>query len=104
MITKDLLLIPGENILSIIDINQYNLIRKIEAPNSGWICGVCMLNQNILLTGDYKKTIKQWRISGDNLILISTKENSHDNFVYVLLNKRDGHLISGSSDNKIKIW
>ena len=74
MIKKDLLLIPGENQISIINIDQYKLIRKIEVPGSKWICGVCMLNKNMLLTGDCAKIIRQWKIEGDNLILISKKE------------------------------
>ena len=63
-----------------------------------------MLNKNILLTGDQSKRIIQWRIEEDNLILISIKENSHDNTISVLLNIGDGHIASGSYDNKIKIW
>ena len=35
-----------------------------------------MLNENILLTGDYNKRIIQWKIEGDNLQLISKKENA----------------------------
>ena len=50
MIRKDLLLIPGENKISIIDINQYKLIRIKYSNDSGCIYGVCTLNQNILLT------------------------------------------------------
>ena len=68
------------------------------------IFGVCMLNTNILLTGDDSKRIIQWRIEEDNLILISTKENSHDDYISVLLNIGDGHIASGSYDNEIKIW
>ena len=52
MIKKDLLLIPGENQISIINTNHHNLVRKIEVAGSSWICGVCMLNKNMLLTGD----------------------------------------------------
>ena len=102
MISKDLLLIPGENQISIIDINKYKLIRIIDIPNSDFNYGVCMLNKNILLTGG--NSIRQWRIEGDNLILISTKENAHDKNIYVLINIGNGNIASGSSDNKIIIW
>ena len=104
MINKDLLLIPGNNKLSIIDINQYKLIKIIDAPNSGSIYSVCMLNKNILLTGDKSKRIRQWRIEGDNLILIFTKENAHDGDINALIKLRDGHIASCSDDKKIKIW
>ena len=104
MIRKDLLLIPGKNKISIIDINKYQLIRIIDIPNSGYIYGVCMLNQSILLTGDELKRIIQWKIEKDNLILISIKENAHNKDINVLLKIGDGHIASGSDDNKIKIW
>ena len=104
MISKDLLLIPGKYKISIININEYKLIKIIEVLDSSWICGVCMLNQNMLLTGDSKGKIKQWRIEGDNLILISTKENAHNYCINVLLNMGDGHIVSCSDDYTIKIW
>ena len=104
MIKKDLLLIPGNNIISIINTEQYKLVRKIEVPDSNWICGVCMLNENMLLTGDYSKIIRQWKIEEDNLILVSKKENAHDNGINVLLNIGNGFIASGSNDNTIKIW
>ena len=74
MIRKDLLLIPGKNQISITNINEYKLIRKIDVTNTSNITGVCLLNKETLLIGDYSKIIRQWKIDGDNLILISKKE------------------------------
>ena len=104
MIKKDLLLIPGENQISIINTNQHNLVRKIEVPGSSKICGVCMLNKNMLLTGDDSKVLRQWKIEGDNLILVSKKEKAHDGWINVLLNIGNGFIASGSDDYTIKIW
>ena len=104
MITKDLLLIPGKNKLSIINVNQHRLIRVIDVTGSSWISAVCKLNNNIILTGDYEETIRQWRIEGDNLILISKKEKTHGADISFLLNLGDGHIASGSDDHFIKIW
>ena len=104
MISKELLLIPGENKISIINVNEYKISRIIEVPNSGSIYGICMLNKNMLLTGDQSKTIRQWKIEGNNLILISNKENVHDDSLNVLLNMGNGLIASGSYDNSIKIW
>ena len=104
MITKDLLLIPGDNKLSIINVNQYRLIRVIDVSGSSSISAICKLNNNMILTGDYKETIRQWRIEGDNLILISKKEKAHENDINFLLNIGDGHIASGSDDYCIKIW
>ena len=104
MITKDLLLITGCDKISIININNYKLLRIIDVPGADWIRGVCMLNQNMLLTGDNAKIIRQWRIEDDNLILVSKKEKAHDLDINVLLNLGNGHIASGSYDNTIKIW
>ena len=104
MIKKDLLLIPGENEISIINIEQYELIRKIDVQGSSEIYGACMLNKNMILTGDQNKAIRQWKIEGDNLILISKKENAHDREIFTLLNIGNGLIASGSADNSIKIW
>ena len=104
MIQKELLLIPGENQISIINTNQHNLVRKIEVPDSGWINGVCILNKNMLLTGDCSNTLRQWKIEEDNLILVSKKEKAHDNYIDVLLNIGNGFIASGSYDKTIKIW
>ena len=104
MMTKDLLVIPGENKISIINVNHYNVARIIEVPGSSWICGICILNENMILTGDYAEIIRQWRIEGDNLILVSKKEKTHDTDINVLLNLGNGQIASGSDDHSIKIW
>ena len=78
MISKDFLVIPGYNTISIINVNEYKLVRVIEVLNSSYIKGICKLNQNMLITGDDSKTLRQWKIEDDNLILVSKKENAHD--------------------------
>ena len=102
--TKELILIPGANKISIINVYQYRIVRIIDVPGSNWIRGVCMLNNDMLVTGDCSKVIRQWRIEGDNLILIYQKENSHEDYINFLLNMGDGYIASGSSDKTIKIW
>ena len=103
MITKDLLLTTGYHKISIINVNNYKL-RIIDVSGSGCIYGVCMFNENMLLTGDKEGIIRQWRIEGDNLILVSKKEKAHDGSIYDLLNLGNGNIASGSWDRKIKIW
>ena len=104
MMTKDLLLATGENKLSIININLHNIIRTIDVSGSSSILCACMLNENILLTGDVNKKIIQWKIEGDNLQLISKKENAHESDIYTLSKIGNGLIVSGSGDNFVKIW
>ena len=63
-----------------------------------------MLNENMFLTGDSKGIIRQWKIEGENIILISQKEKAHGNDVIALIKIGNGHIASGSRDNLIKIW
>ena len=104
MITNDLLLINGIGNLYIININNKSLERVIKVPDSGHIIGFCPLNKNYFLTGDSKRKIKQWKIEGDNLKLISTKENAHDTTICTLLKLGDSHILSGAFLDDIKIW
>ena len=58
----------------------------------------------MILTGDYSKTINQWKIEGDNLKLISKKEKAHNGNISVLFNLGNGYIVSGSDDSSIIIW
>ena len=104
MISKDLLMITGKNEISIVYINSYNIIRTIGVPNSENINAVCILNENQLLTCDDNKNIIQWKIIGDNLILISKIENAYDTAIFTLLKIGDDHILSGGNHGYIKIW
>ena len=103
LINKNLLIVPGTNEISIIDINQYKKVKSIEVPNAGDISSACILNRNMILTGDNSKTIRQWKIEGDNLIFISKKENALDSDKGALLNLKNGFIASGYNKT-IKIW
>ena len=105
MITKDLLLITGNQKLYIINVNQHNLVRVVKVPGSSMIYFSFILNQNIIITGDALKNLIQWRIEGDNLKLISKKENAHGKCICTMLKLRDGYFLSCSiSDYGITIW
>jgi len=104
ILNKDLLFIPGENKITIINFNKYSIVKIIDVSGSGWICNICVLNKNILLTGDRNKMIKEWKIEGDNLILISQKEKAHNDFINYLINIGNCHFASASRDKTIKIW
>ena len=87
-----------------ININEYNIIKIVDIPNSGSIIGVCTINDNILFTGDSNGIIRERKSEGNNLILISQKENSHNKDINILINIGNGLIISGSKDKLIKIW
>jgi len=101
MLTEDLLLVEGDKIY-IINVNQHNLIRTIDVPS--WIRTICKINANTILTGDNSGSISQYKIEGNNLILISNKEKAHNDPINTLLNLPNNHFASGSDDDTIKIW
>ena len=104
MLNENFLAIPGKNKITIINVKIYKITRIIEINGSDWILGNCRINENMLFTGDRNLTIRQWKIEGDNLILISKKEKAHTNGINVLLNMRNRLIASGSNDNTIIIW
>ena len=104
MITKDLLLVPGEDKIFLVNVNHYKIVREIDVQGSGFISSGCLLNANMLITGDYSKALRQWKIEGDNLISVAKKEKSHEEPIISLLNTGDGHIYSGGKDALIKCW
>jgi len=103
MMKKELLLIPGNKKISIVNVSTYKLIRVIDIPDSELIFGICSLNENVILTGA-RNNIKQWKLEGDDLILMSKLEKSHDSYINYLLNMGNGYIASGGEDYSIKIW
>ena len=104
MMSKDLLLITGENKLSIINVNSRSLVRTIDVPDSSWINIALLLNENTILTADNNKKIIQWKIEGDNLACISEKEKASENCIGTLLKIGNGLIVSGDDNGTIKIW
>ena len=104
MISNDLLLITGKDKISILNVNSHSLIRTIDVSDSYSIYAAIMLNKNMILTADYNKRIIQWKIEGDNLQLISKKENAHDSYINTLSKIGNGLILSGSGDKMVKIW
>ena len=104
MMSKDLLLITGENELSIINVNARNLVRTIAVPDSSWINIALLLNENMILTADNNNKIIQWKIEGDNLTFVSKKEKANDESIGTLLKIGNGLIVSGDDSGTIKIW
>ena len=59
LISKELLFILVYYVISIININEHNLIKTINMFNENGIQSVCMLNKNILITGGSNGAISQ---------------------------------------------
>ena len=103
MMTNDLLLVTGFVDIYIININSYTIIRTIDVSEStsGLYCA-CLINNEMILTGDMEGKIIQWKIDGDNLRLLSKKAKCHDGGVTVI--KKIGNGLIMSKSREIKIW
>ena len=108
IIIIDLLIIGSSNNIFMINVNQYKIIRLIkirDIPHS-----ICVLNENMFLTGNNDGSISQWIIKDDNIDLFSKKENAHNNNKIIALIKiGKGKIASCSNsfifgDDNIKIW
>ena len=106
MMSKDLLLAAGTDQLAIINTNSSNIVRTIEVKGSGNINALCLLTDNILLTGDYKCNIIQWKVEGDNLTLVSKRYKAHNNGREIRVIKKIGNglIMSGDGRGEVKIW
>ena len=94
------LCVGGDGIITIIDIYNKSIIREIKL--GGYTYTFCKLNDNILLSGCDSKII-QWKITQNNLSLISQKENVHQGSVIEII-KFGNSIVTCSNDKSIKIW
>ena len=94
MMTKNLLLITG----------SHSVVRTINVTNSSWINAACLLTNNMLLTVDNNKIIIQWKIEGDNLVMISRKEKACEYSIGIVLKIGNGLIITGDDGGIIKVW
>ena len=104
MMTKDLLLVTGENIMTIININSHSVVRSIDVSGSSSIYADCLLTDDTLVTCDNNRRIIQWKIEGDDLRLISKKENAHDAWIGTIKKIGNGLIMSGDETGEVKIW
>ena len=60
----------------------------------------------MILTSDENKRIIQWKLkdNGNDLELISIKENAHDGDIYTLTKLGNGLILSAGYDQCVKIW
>ena len=100
MMNERCLCVGGSDKITIIDVNQKSIIREIE--DKGSIYALYKLNDNILLSGNYMN-ITQWKITQNNLELISKKEKAHQSTIYEII-KFGKLIVSCSYDKSIKIW
>ena len=104
IIRNNLLLVPGFNVINIIDLNEYKEIRKINILQGGMICGICMLNSNVIITSGEYGILRVWTIEGDYLISELETEKKDNEFTFSVLNMGNGHFACCNKSKTITIW
>lgn len=102
IIINNILIIGGFGIY-LIDINNYNFIKKVEIENNNCIHCILKINNKIFLTGDLNCNIKQYNLINNEIQLKYTKSNVHKKCIRNLI-KINKKIISGGVDCLIKIW
>ena len=103
-ISEELLLVPGLNMIHIINLNLYLKVNSIDIKASGMIYGVCMLNSNMFITSNEFGKIDICKIDKDNNIKLVYEDQIHEKTIFVVLKLKNGHFATASEDNTIKIW
>ena len=67
------------------------------------VCGICMLNSNVIITGGENGIIREWTIQGDNLILELESPKIVNEFTYSIVKMKNGHFASCNENKTIKI-
>ena len=101
MINERCLCVGGANKITLIDVNNKNIIKEIEETGAH-IC-LCKLNDNILLTGTNNGDIIQWKINENNLIFVCKKEKAHKTYIREII-RYNNYVLSCSEDYSIKVW
>ena len=78
--------------INIININEYKKEREINVTYSKWIYGIWILNSKIIKC-DYYIGLNQWKIEGDNIILIRKEMVHFSYYINAILNLGNGYLI-----------
>lgn len=103
MISTYLLYVFGKDQITIINIDKYIIVNKINTLNSDFLSCFTIFNDR-LITGDWNGNLKEWKINRSNVILKNTMEKAHFTGIMSIDVLHDGRLISASQDKTIKIW
>ena len=90
-------------IFNIIKSNNFDLEINMVNAHTDKIWCIDEIQYQILASGAFKD-IKIWRVNKDNLSLIMTINNAHDNYLNKIIKLNNNEFASCSRDGKIKLW
>ena len=94
--------VAGNKKVYLIDINTYQILDEIDCDNKNFC--ILKLSQYLFLTGDEKGTITQYKIKNKKIIKESCKNDSHESYIFSMINLNDIIITGGYYNNIIKFW
>ena len=101
-LNSDEAIIAGDKIIYLLDINNYLVLNEIYSD----YCNFCILklSNDLVLIGDEKGIITQYKNKNKKLIKESQKKNSHKERIYSITKFNDMIISGGFKSNEIKFW
>ena len=97
----ELLFVCGNNNLFLVDLQVYQLIRKLEC---NYIITLYKLSNNYILSGQGNGDIKQWKCNGREVALHSYKKDAHNKGNIMSMLSLSNYFMSADNLGVIKIW
>ena len=93
----------GSNILTIIDSDTYNILKKIENKSFKGISSICSYNStlNIILLGCVNGNLIQFDVKNEKVIANINAYNTQIKGLFLLPQKK---VLSYSEEASIKMW
>lgn len=100
---NDRLFVGGSNILTVIDSDTYNILKKIENKSFKGISSICSYNNtlNIILLGCVNGNLIQFDVKNEKVIANINAYNTQIKGLFLLPQKK---VLSYSAEPSIKIW
>ena len=95
------LIVGGHNFIYAVDVSKYEILGKHELKGNVW--SVCKLTEFSVLSGDNYGNIIQWKISSNNVELVSEMKNVHDKLITSVVNLGENKIASCDGE-RIKIY
>jgi hypothetical protein len=95
------LIVGGHNFIYAVDVSKYEILGKHELKGNVW--SVCKLSEFSVLSGDNYGNIIQWKISSNNVELVSEMKNVHDKLITSVVNLGENKIASCDGE-RIKIY
>ena len=94
--------VSSKDIIEVYDIVKMIKVREFKV--NGDIKVFCKLTDDIILSGDDKGTITQWKLHGINFNEVCKKEKAHNDCIEDIITLNNGAVVTVGLDSIVKVW